>query len=292
MGHRLSILQRATKADVNSKPFPHLILPNALPEDLYAELAASYPSPQALGIATVESNARWNYGSRKIRKNKALPKLWRAFIAYHSSQAFFDEIADLFFDHIQALYPERFPTRQSLTSMRAGIRKLDGFWNRDILTDAQISGNTPVITASSVRTTHVDNGDKLYSGLFYMRPATYDAVGGDLTISRFKQNYTAEERHALFDGPYVDDRHVDHLRTVHYDKNTVVLFINSLESLHGVTVREPSDKSRLFVNLVGEIDPPLYKVEGDGTPATYLKDVQRRRHKAGLLKRLKRLIAA
>jgi hypothetical protein len=124
-----------------------------------------------------------------------------------------------------------------------------------------------------------------------MRPANYDAVGGDLTISRFKDSYkTPEERYALFNGAYVDDSHVDHLQTVRYDKNTVVLFINTLESLHGVTVRQPSDQSRLFVNLVGEIDPPLYKVEGDGTPAAYLKDGQLRRPKASLKTRLKRLL--
>jgi len=174
--------------------------------------------------------------------------------------------------------------------MRAGLRKFDGFWNKDILTDALISWNTPVTTASSVRTTHIDNGDKLYSGLFYMRPADYNAIG-DLTISRFKESYkTPDERHALFDGPYVDDSHVDHLKTVHYDKNSAVLFINSLESLHGVTVRQPSDQSRLFMNLVGDIDLPLYKVEGNGTPAAYLKNGELRRPKASLKKRLRSLL--
>lgn len=293
MANALSVLQRANRSDVKSTPFPHIILRNALPDALYEELANSFPSSQVLGIDSSQNNTRWNYASRKVRKNTALPQLWRDFIAYHSSQAFFDEIADLFYEDVHRLYPERYPTRESLTSLRAGIRKLDGFWDKDILTDAQISGNTPVTTASSVRSTHVDNGDKLYSGLFYMRPAGYDAVGGDLTISRFKDDYsTPEKRYALFEGSYVDDSHVDHLETVRYDKNTVVLFINSLESLHGVTVRQPSDKSRLFVNLIGEIDPPLYRVEKDGIPATYLRDKAARRDKGGLFKRLRRLLAA
>jgi len=85
----LSILQRATKADVKSEPFPHLILSNALPDDLYAELANRFPSPEVLGIEKAENNSHWNYNGRKIRKNKALSKIWRDFIIYHSSQAFF-----------------------------------------------------------------------------------------------------------------------------------------------------------------------------------------------------------
>lgn len=293
MSRNLSVLQSATKADVNSFPFPHIVLENALPDDLYEELALSFPSPDALGQDSVQNNVRWNYPSRKVKRNTALPQLWRDFIAYQSSQGFFDEIVELFYDDIHRLYPDHFPTRDSMRRMRAGIRKLDDFNSRDILMDAMISGNTPVTTASSVRSTHIDRGDKLYSGLFYMRPADYDAVGGDLTISRFKDQYPGrEQKFALYDGSYVDDRHVDHLRTITYARNTLVLFINSLESLHGVTVRQPSDKSRIFVNLVGEIDPPLYQVQGTRGPARYLPADHQSGRKGGIFKRLKQLLSA
>lgn len=293
MGHRLSVLQRAAKADVRSDPFPHIILPNALPDDLYAELASSFPAPAMLKIDSSKNNLRWDYAARKVRKNTAIPQLWRDFIAYQASQAFFDEIVELFYDDIHKLYPEHFPTREAMRAMRAGIRKVDDFATKDILMDAMLSGNTPVTSASSVRSTHIDKGDKLFSGLFYMRPADYDAVGGDLTISRFKPEYgTLEEKTALYEGAYVDDRHVEHVDTVHYDKNLLVLFINSLESIHGVTVRQPSNKSRLFINLVGEVDPPLYMTEGDDGPAHYVPAdyVSPRAHGDGWFTTLKRRI--
>lgn len=44
MSRSLSVLQKATAADVRRDPFPHLILENALPEDLYAALEASFPA--------------------------------------------------------------------------------------------------------------------------------------------------------------------------------------------------------------------------------------------------------
>ena len=137
--------------------------------------------------------------------------------------------------------------------------------------DAMISGNTPVTEASSVRSSHLDAGDKLFSGLFYMRPKSYESVGGDLTISRYNRDLAGKvERHTKFKGAYIEDDNLEVVRTVAYDKNLAVLFINSLESVHGVTVRQPSPHSRLFVNLVGEIDPPLYNLEENGKSAHYL----------------------
>ncbi|MDB5556931.1 MAG: hypothetical protein JWL86_6915, partial [Rhizobium sp.] len=209
--------------------------------------------------------------SRKIRRNKNLPQVWRDFIAYHASEDFYRDILNVFYEGIHALYPERFPNRQSLEKLRVGVRKHDTFADRDVLMDAMISGNTPVTEASSVRSSHLDSGDKLFSGLFYMRPKTYDAVGGDLTISRYNRDLQGKpERHQKFKGAYIEDDNLDVVRTVPYDKNLAVIFINSLDSVHGVTVRQPSPHSRLFVNLVGEIDPPLYLLEDGGKPAHYL----------------------
>ena len=271
MSRNLSILQRATAADLQIDPFPHVVIPNALPDDLYRELEASFPSPESMGIKADRNNHRWNYASRKIRRNRKLPQIWRDFIAYHASEAFYRDVVGIFYEGIHGLYPERFPDRASLERLRVGIRKHDTFASKDVLMDAMISGNTPVTEASSVRSSHLDSGDKLFSGLFYMRPSTYEAVGGDLTISRYNKDLAGRpERHLKFKGAYIEDDNLDLVRTVPYDKNLAVLFVNSLDSVHGVTVRQPSPHSRLFVNLVGEIDPPLYNLEDSGKPAHYL----------------------
>ncbi len=143
------------------------------------------------------------------------------------------------------------------------MRDHDRFGRHDVLVEAMISGNTPVTAASSVRTTHVDAGDKLFSGLFYMRRPDDPSTGGDLTISRFIDRYRGkDERLSLFKGPYVSDDQVEVVRTVPYAANTLVLFINSLDSLHGVTVRSETRYPRLFVNLVGEVDDRLYRLYG------------------------------
>ena len=270
----ISVLQRATSADVVSDPFPYLVIENALPQELYDELARTLPTREQMGIAEARSNTRWNYPARHAVANEALTPLWRDFIAYHSGEGFFREIVALFHGQIARLYPSRFADRSTLDAMRVGMREVEDFATHQALLEAMVAGNTPVATPSSVRTTHVDLGDKLFSGLFYMRLPEDDSTGGDLTISRFKAPFRGRpSRYDLFKGAYVDDKHVEHVKTVKYGANKLVLFINSLDSLHGVTVRAPTHHPRLFVNLVGEIDPPLYHIVKN-KPARYAADVE------------------
>ena len=115
-----------------------------------------------------------------------------------------------------------------------------------------------------MRTTHVDTGEKLFSGLFYMRDDDDNSVGGDLTISRFKRHYRFEDKLRSFNYQYVDEMHVEHITTVTYSQNVFVLLLNSLDALHGVTVRQPTPHSRRFVNLVVAVDPPLYQLSRTG----------------------------
>ncbi len=78
-----------------------------------------------------------------------------------------------------------------------------------------------------------------------------------------------------FRGTLVDDKYVSVVRTIRYDRNQAVLFVNSLDSLHGVTVRQPTKYGRYFMNLVGEVNPKLYRLSkllyG---PAIYARDTR------------------
>ena len=259
----LSTLQKATLADVRHSPFPYIVVKDALPSDLYNDLVARFPGEDALAIDRSKNNHRWDVLAKNVAVHKAIDPLWKDFIAYHTSPDFFHEIVDLFYDDIRKLYAKQFPSLEFTKAMRVGTRRKDTFINKDILMDAMISGNTPVRSASSVRTTHIDRGRKVFSGLFYMRRDDDDSVGGDLTISRFRPEYRdIKAKSKLFKGDYVDDEFIDLVETVKYQKNTVVIFINSIDSLHGVTVRQRTSHSRYFVNLVGVTVTRLYGARG------------------------------
>jgi hypothetical protein len=267
MANRLSVLQKAARADVKSDPFPYVVVRDALPAEVCESLIQSYPPLAVMDVDQNKNNSRWSYSAPLVKANDRIPALWKEFVAYHASEAFYREVIDLFAPDILRLYPKEFPNEQALLGLKVGTRAKrskgapkDKGVSDIIDLDAQISGNTPVTTASSVRTTHVDKGDKLFSGLFYMRRDEDDSRGGDLTISRFKPRFrTREEKLRCFDGVYVDDDDVETVTTIPYAKNVLVLFINSIDSLHGVTVRHPTKHPRIFLNLIGELGYPLYE---------------------------------
>jgi hypothetical protein len=261
MDKSLSVLGKAKISDVCWEPFPHIIVSDALPEDVYANLNANFPPEGVLGVEPRLNNQRWDCDAHNVAENGSIPAIWKDMIAYHASGQFFQQIADLFFEAIHRRYPLQFPSRDYMATMQAGVRRVDSFRTADVLMDAMISGNTPTCSATSVRTTHVDQGRKLYSGLFYMRRADDDSIGGDLTISQLRPEYRdTRKRLKLFRKSYVDEKYVETVKTVRYSRNTLVLFINTLDSLHGVTVRQPTRHGRYFVNLVGEVNPRLYRV--------------------------------
>jgi hypothetical protein len=261
MDKSLSVLGRATISDVCCEPFPHIVVSDALPDDVYAKLNATFPPEGALGVELSSNNKRWDYDARNVAETESIPAIWKDMIAYHSSGQFFQQVADLFFEAIHRRYPLQFPSRDYMAAMRAGVRRVDSFRTADVLMDAMISGNTPAHSATSARTTHVDQGRKLYSGLFYMRRADDDSIGGDLKISQWRPEYRdARKRLKLFNRSYVYEKYVETVKTIRYSSNTLVLFVNTLDSLHGVTVRQPTRHGRYFMNLVGEVNPRLYRV--------------------------------
>jgi hypothetical protein len=144
---------------------------------------------ETLEIEKNKDNARVSYPAVKTIKNKSIADIWRQFIIYRTASEFFGEVIELFYKAIIGLYSSQFSDYKKIINLKAGIRCVDDFTQSDILLDAQISGNTPVVNPSSVRTTHIDEANKLFSGLYYLRPDHDDSEGGDLTINQLKWPY-------------------------------------------------------------------------------------------------------
>lgn len=267
MTESLSVLQRATAADLRHQPFPHLVIQNALPDELSRALLESFPSPASLGVDQDADNQRWSYPAARVADNPALALPWRKLIAYHASTAFFHEFATLFRQPLERLYGRRLgdtPLHELTTGVRNSEAALspstaDSGNRPNILLDAQICGNTPVRQASSVRTVHVDKSNKLFVGLYYLRHDADDSDGGDLQLYRFRPGHGVNDGRC-YRGVYLQPHCVEPVRAVPYAHNTLVMFINSPGALHGVSVRQPTRHSRLFMNLLGEADRPLFEL--------------------------------
>jgi hypothetical protein len=255
----LSVLQNVRRGDVVRDPYPFVVVEDAIPASLCRALIEQYPAPEAVGAGT-DSNARWSLPADDAAQSGHIAQVWKDFTRYHASPQFFSEIVDVFGAEIVRLYPTHFPDEAALRRLTLGVRNRDEFTGHDLLMDAQIAGNTPVTEPSSVKTIHIDSANKLYTALLYLRAPDDDSVGGDLDIVRFRRDLKPGEYKRRYDGMFVDDALTEHVRTVSYATNVLVMFVNSPDALHGVTVRQRTPHRRLFLNLVGEVDYPLFDV--------------------------------
>ena len=117
-------------------------------------------------------------------------------------------------------------------------------YDLSIYTSIKYGINTPSFgTPTSVRDIHIDNPTKLYNALIYFRDDKDDYAGGDLLFYRFKNNKVK-----LYDGVYASHRDCVVSKVIPYKRNTLVLFINSPESIHGVVERSNVPLERRYIN--------------------------------------------
>ncbi len=261
-----SLLAGRTSADLVMEPYPHIVVKNALPSDYYALLESSFPSVDALkqlmrsAKADNPNNKSYQRTLRHLgRRNKRvnipsalairspfLTDPWRAFIDYHSSNGFFQEMINVFRPAIEEYFPDA--NLNDVYAARRGASE-----SKDLSVDAMVAVNTPSWFKGEITGPHTDHPKKLFVGLYYMQDER-DTAGGDLLIYKRKEPVTA--KNLKWQKPHT----VEVTNTVHYQPNTFVLLLNSPQSVHGVTTRKGSKYPRRFVNIIAERSKPFFSV--------------------------------
>jgi hypothetical protein len=257
------VLSRVQKVDIVLEPFPHVVIHHAIDASLCRKLVDEFPSIETIAQSqTWRSNQRFSLPSRSVIGNPAVTPLWQEFVAAHIAPEFLGRIWGLFGDQIVRHYPAWARNERVLADKRLGQREIDTFGSHDILLDALPSVNTPVTgIPGSVRTGHVDDPRKLLAGLFYLRRPEDDSTGGDLVLYRYRKPGTG-----FFENQMIDDQFIEPVRTVRYSTNVLVFFLNSLDALHGVTPRLSTSHPRIFMNLVGDTEKPLFDLKSRQYP--------------------------
>jgi hypothetical protein len=248
------LLSRATKRDVRLDPFPHIVIQNAVDPALCDQLLKEYPPLEVITKgASYVSNQRFSYPANDVINGGPVSNTWKEFVELHVSKEFWNKIVDLLGDEILKIAPQLAATTDALKDYSLGIRNQETYTQRKLLLDAQISVNTPVTEkVSSVKIAHLDNGHELFAGLWYLRPENDTSSGADLELYRYKGP-------KVFHGPrLIDDRYVERVSTVKYEHNTFILFLNSINALHGVTPRSITSQPRYLFNVLGEVEHPLF----------------------------------
>lgn len=268
--NKLSVLQNFRSNKLIKHPFPYLVLEDALPHSIYKELADSYPSDgyivehddtRPCSLENARPNKRYQISANAVlNKTVKLSPLWEDFIAFQTSDAFLNQVLGIFEKDIRSLYPDfEKKMSKSLEDFRSGVRKYsDSPEICDVAMDCQVGINTQVLKYGRVKGPHCDNGCELYGGLFYMRPTHDNSTGGDLSL------YKWQGKRTFYEKAKVKDNLVTEFARIPYSKNCFVLFLNTEDSVHGVTPRSVTSISRRLVNIIGDIYPKI--PEGLFTP--------------------------
>lgn len=218
-----SVLQNVNKNSIFYDPFPHVIINDCLPQSLYDVLSKNYPYYL---VDYTGNNKRGTISSNQFNEIKC--DHWKNFMSYHNSIYFFNEVVSIFEDFFK-------DKKDVLNILKAENEKNkhSNLPSENLKFISTIDYNTAVSKKNSARRCHVDKTNKLFSGLFYLKEEKDKTVGGDLDLYSIKTGRIK--------------------KTIKYDKNNLVLFINNKYSYHGVSPRNETNNLRRFCFLSGNI---------------------------------------
>jgi len=242
----LDVTQSITQADLIQDPCPYFCIHNALPQALYDQLIAEYPEQHMM------QDGKTHFQARRYRQHEFVPgtisPLWQEFVAYHNTREFKDRVLDLFEPALERYYPTMLDTlKQAPVSQRH-----DG-QPGTVQMEMQFVLNG--LQEETVRTPHLDNSRELFAGLLYMRKPEDASTGGDIHVFRKKidpPEYTGIRE--------VNPEHVAAAGTVSYRANTMILFLNTHDTIHGVTPRQGANCVRRYVNIDAHQDRKLFTI--------------------------------
>lgn len=250
----LCILNHATPADIRLDPYPHILIHDALPQRTYDALAASFPSFEYIaGEEAAANNKACLLGAADTADDPAVAGIWREFIDYHLSQAFFDRFVGLWGETIQRVHPdleENFD--KPLAQFEVGARasgKGEAAHNRqpDIVLDCVFGVNTPVRKPTPVRGPHIDSPFKLFSSLLYFRDPDDASQGGEHEMYRVGRRIYPKRKLKK-----IPARYVDLVARIPYRANTLLFWLNTAESIHAVSPRGITRVPRRYMAVMGE----------------------------------------
>lgn len=247
-----SVLQNKQNMVFTDSPYPYFIIDDALPSELYESLNNNFPKYEKIikfnrGINTYEENTAYRLGAYDALRLESVSDDWKNFINYHTSSAFTDELFDIFKDQIKNIYKA---DKKSLPNQQNTGVRFSG--NHHFNVDCQFVINTPTAGETTVIGPHLDNAKEFYAALFYMKDDHDNSTGGSLTTHKFV------DKPIFYGKARVREEHVNLIEEIEYKKNRLVVFLNSPESIHGVTKRSKTSSYRKYINIIGEFNNELF----------------------------------
>ena len=240
--NRLSVIQYM--GEIKTDPYVHAF--GELPNNLLSELTENWPDRDITVHGKSGDNVLVQYQAKESLEENKINPIWKEFIEYHTSQEFID---DLF------AWCPYFDERLKQISHNSGIRWRDDAY---IKTDAMFCIDTPVVGNPVVKRMHLDNPKEFYKFLLRFPGGDYDTQGF-LQVGKWKDG-----RKFSFQVKQKEHKYLCHPKSfdvVATNPNVGIYFyLNSSDSLHGISGREPNKRYRRYFNIVGHSFVKIWEI--------------------------------
>ena len=244
--------ERLRGAELQSDPFPHLILDDLLPEDLMASAIRSFPDPSLISdlasrSGDLQPNARASLDLATVegssdRRLENLKAFYRALGVEDLVRSLLVRIGPCLEKPLGA-GPGRLPLRPR---MSADDRQnwLQG--TPSLSYDIQPGINPPRFAGLEP---HLDDKYEVFAGLLYVHPGESPPVGGDLILYERHPDQVFEGTR-LKGNPYA----ARPVKRIAYRHNRLVVLLNGPAALHGVTpyLQSENQQPRRLFNIIVE----------------------------------------
>ena len=240
-----SVLHASVVMQKLDVPFPCYAM--KLSDEYFSAIKANFPIPEDIALGrTLSNNILLQRSAKEVLGDESTSSFWREFFEIHTSTAFLQEVVKLFGAEIRQDYPIL-----SNLKLEAGVRFRDP---APFKLDCQFAVNTPVKKTGSVRGPHIDDPKELFGGMVYMG-------GGSLELYSWKGKRKFVGRKGMVKKAECASGSVKKEATIDCNPGTFVMFLNTPDAVHGVAPRKKGDGFRSYINLIGEVDKPLFKLK-------------------------------
>jgi hypothetical protein len=252
---KISILNRFDRNNYFSYPYPFFFIDNAYEDKIYSYLEGDYK----LFHNYFEKNTQYKENNIRLQisteeffdSNLFQNSIWKDFVQFHTSKTFFLQLVDIFSEDMKKIYPKILDIIDKNKSNEdfLNIRNKKNIKEFQFVADCQPGINTPNLYKSSVRQSHLDNSAELFAGLFYLRDDLDDSSGGNMQVMEIKKNKkTVFHQKSLVK----NQSDLNIFKEIKYEKNKVIFFMNTINSIHSVSPRSATSVPRNLTNIIFE----------------------------------------
>lgn len=245
-------------------PFPHIILDNALPKEVHAELCRTMPPDDYLAGPRYKGPNRYHRRSATELLNDDAARLsptWKRFIEQHLGLEFYQTCLSVFSEYLgHAETVTKAAVGIGLDDITPKVRHAGNSDDAKAWLECQISHVTPADEPGSPLAPHVDREVALWAGLYYLRGVGPEE-GGDLVFYRFREGRSRE----YWKDQMIPSSLIEPVKTIEARPNRLVMFLHGPDAVHGVTRRRPGRSARQSVNLVCEFPFKVWDISANRT---------------------------